>query len=557
MASRFRVGLLCVVVASSARCSSPTSPKANKPSADGVAAQLMAATDSAAMEPALQQVYEYLGVTYLRPEGPTEAEAGRFGIHDFESELLAQRFLERDRFPVDRLVRFIGDAGVIDSSTGAPMTAEALMEALSAAMAEGRGDESAFHLRLIDQLGMKRVVPLDLTRAGLDPAQTYLDSIQVFLILYDLFSGIEAAQSAGSQRESSTSTAARFTALPASGLFKFLKFLRLGGLALVSLLTTLEDAIISLGYVITLEPSSSEAHWKHEANDTGREREIKATVIWDLGPAGAKLSRWSRQLSGYSSGLPEPGKQSAVQVVWRTDPVVAPKNGALKTSEYSERTNSDGVASVTFVPKTEKMPGQGPRKFEHGTIEAQVMFRPWKSLIAGDYLKIFELLDIGPENNSAFAALNIERHQGLALEMSGKYVENAFGCCSWVREYMKTTVPLTTSDTAFVADTIWPELITFTADGCGSSTTTANFSVHIEATGLDPLHFTLTAPDTSAVVGCPGAQPSAQWFPPVNFSIPAEDGATVTYDWTKGVTFEGTPPEGSMTFKMVEDTSGQ
>ena len=67
-----------------------------------------------------------------------------------------------------------------------PLSTGDFMKVLSNAVAGGRGNESLFLLRLIDKLGLVQENPLDLTQPNLDPTTTYLDSIQNFLILYDI-----------------------------------------------------------------------------------------------------------------------------------------------------------------------------------------------------------------------------------------------------------------------------------------------------------------------------------------------------------------------------------
>lgn len=387
--------------------------------AEEVAAQLYAAQDIDSIQSTLRQIYDYLNVGFLTPESRNTAKKGAFSIYDFQSEILAQRYIDRWIFPIDRLASFIGSVGVVNLNTGEQPSANELLELLVKSITYSRKDKSLFTFRLIDKLGMAKLKPLDLAKQDLSPSTTYLDSIQAFLFLHSFLSVVDAAGALPRDITNPTqSLSLKMLNGPKPNIIdiKSEAFKQKYGTkaAIATALTdSLQDAFIALGYVITIEPTAVQTHWKHSEGEDDKEITLKASVVWDLGKAGETLSRWSREKLGYETNIPDPGPQKDATVEWYADNLLVPKNGHFQEGINSGKTDANGVATITFVPNTEKRPGQGPSKQDTGTIMAQVRFRSCL-----DPRKVFELLTIGPENNYAYSRLFVEHHQNITLEIS-------------------------------------------------------------------------------------------------------------------------------------------
>jgi len=515
-----------------------------------VATQLYTGRNAGDMQPALRQIYDYLGVGYLTPDIATQTSG--FAIHDFLSYLMAQRYIERQLFPVDRLTRFLGDAGLIDTDTGQPLSAAGFLQLLSSAVAGSRGDDSLFLLSLIDNLGLIREKPLDLTQPGLNPATTFLDPLQSFLIQYDMLIGVDACNKPQPVVPGGLQAGIiNVSGLPPSdSIFRRAGKLgknlgKAGGVAGVAVDSIL-DALIALGFVITLEPNTAETHWKHSDDESVREVEFRAMVIWDLGEAGKKLSLWSSDVLQVKTDIPKPGKQTDATVVWRADDILIPKNGEWKEGPTSRKTDKEGVAAITFVPKTEKRPNQGPRIEDRGAVEAQVRFRSWI-----DPRKICDILAVGPINNMAWAGLMVQRHQNLTLEIANSLTKS-FERGTWKWNSQKLKIPLQNTDTALEGD---GQLITTgTLTGTCWGTSEDKTNIHVKATGVDPLAFTVSflSGTHTHTVQCPGSDPNTitmpiKGGPDRTFSLPLKDGASYS---DPAPPFTGT---GEINFTLIEE----
>jgi hypothetical protein len=549
----------------------------NSLKADEVAIQFYAAHDADDIQPILRQIYDYLGVGYLTPESGNTVKADNFSIYDFQSELLAQRYIDRWAFPVDRLETFLGSVGVINLNTGKAPSANELLKLLTNIAIYSRKDDSLFILRLIDQLGMVRSKPLDLTQQDLSPSTTYLDSIQFFIALHSIFSiadAIDTSPQVEIDAGTLTSKIGRIGEIAEELGQKYGKQIGIAS----ALYNSIQDALIALGYVITIEPTAAQTHWKHSEEEVDKEKTFKANVVWDLGKAGEKLSRWSKNVLECYTNIPDPGPQKDADVIWYPDEVLLNKNGHWEFGPNSCKTDVNGVAAVTFVPKTEKRPGEGASKGEIGTIMAQVRFRSWL-----DPRKMFEILTIGPENNYAIAGLTVSRHQNLSLEVSRTWAYSQLP--DYIMVWEKTTIPLKNSGSGSEGEATMNYTYThnheyFKISGRGSW----KISVKVTATLSETLHFEVTEnqlqdysettdPDGKKSImikenneiicyryhdGLPDLMATVPMFVIKNvFDLPAHDGAS--YNDDRSMPYENTndpnvsPFENHTTYKLVEE----
>ena len=396
------------------------------PEAD-LAAQLYAATDTDAAAIPMLQVYAYLGAgLYTVDDQPIQAGAETgpddFIIYDFESGILLQTYIERQRFPVDRLATFLGQAGVVNLETGQPFTGSEWLAVLAEAVSRGREDDSAFTVRLIDALGLVRSTPLDLTASGLDPASTYLDAVQVFLILYDVLFGLPAEAGVASTSSAvgldTVALAEDDGLVRKAGQIAILVAKKWVGGALVLGEEVFHDWLLARGFKVTLEPVEASTHWfpcegSHEVT-------LKATVVFDVGKYNEAVKNAHLMRIEY---LPVPGPQDDIRVSWRADDILIPENGSWKETANSEMTDEHGEASIIFVPRTEARPGEGIPTEKPGSFGVAIQRRSLSSPLV-----ILDLMAVLSEDNYAFGNLWVKRHQNWTVEIVG-------GSCQFALSY--------------------------------------------------------------------------------------------------------------------------
>lgn len=476
----------------------PASPALPEPAtAEEVYGQLAAAADAGQAQAALLVMYAQLGVGLYTSGGQQilpGAEQGPddFYLYDFESELLAQAYVSGDRFPVDRLARFIGEAGYGDLDKQAPLTPDEMLAMLGDAVRRARSDPGAFTYRLVDALGQSHEPPLDLTAPGLDPAATHLDAAQLFLVLHDvlgdesepqaLTSGPHLARMAAPPRQTDP---CQFRGIPdivrKAGFFAAGKLRRFGRYASIAsqALDSLHDALVMLGYTVTLEPKSASTHWKHEPNEANREVTFTAHVDFDLGKLN-KLASCGK-MAGFS--FPDQGAAKEVAVEWEIDRVLE-WQGAWKQSENTYKTDASGNATLIFSPKIEARPGDGLNKTDHGWIMARIMPR---SIL--NPRKVFDLLGVGPEFHLAEAGLEVARHVNLTMTIGGKFT-SADGMVTMV--FPSTEIPLTVGDTQITGS--GEMAVKFEVTGLPPGCTFdagIPLSLTVTGVGMDPIQFTV------------------------------------------------------------------
>jgi len=550
-------------------------PPAAGPEAE-LAAQLYAATDTDAAAIPMLQVYDYLGAGLYTVDGqPIQAGAETgpddFRLYDFESGIMLQAYIQRQRFPVDRLATFLGQAGVVNQETGQPFTGSEWLAVLSEAVSRGRADDSAFTVRLIDALGLVRSTPLDLTASGLDPASTYLDAVQTFLILYDVLFGLPAE--AGT---ASADSAAHLDTIELAGIVRKAGqiAIRVGGKIgrssyPAAIAKIINDALLAYGFIITLEPYDDETHWfpcQGEPEGSG-EVTLKAKVVWDVGKFNDAVR--NANLMGFQ-WLPVPGVQDDIRVSWTAADVLIPKNGSWKQTANSGMTDDNGETSIIFVPKTEARPGAGIKTEDPpGVFEARIQIRSWYNPLV-----VWDLIGLGPETNYVFGALRVWRHQQWKLEMEGSWTA-IYGACSDAQgrnddfsyrvDIPKTSIPLRKAPDGTQLEGDATVNADFTNPPCNPPGLICQV---LPAQGAFPLHIDVTATGQNPLsffVVFRGYQPSEmkcesdldRWTTPRPdwsygvtlgpFSLPAEDGATSTPPPTRHV---GTA---SVTFTLREE----
>ncbi len=281
--------------------------------ASAAAIALYAATDDAAAQAVLRQIFGSLGVGLYTVDGQqvlagAERGPGDFYLYDFESGLLARAFVARQMQSVASLAAALRKAGVQSAATAQPLTGGDLLALLAAGVQKSRSDESLYTLRLIDGLGAVRAKPLDLTRPGLDPAATYLDAVQAFLVGYDVLAGA-AAKRAVQASVRPPGKAAPAAACDFQGdLQKRREGGEIGG-TLGGELLKLHDSLIAMGYKFYLEPRNPATHWKHADGDW-RAISFIATFHFDLGEARKAIT------CGQALGIPVDGPRPGVQAKW-------------------------------------------------------------------------------------------------------------------------------------------------------------------------------------------------------------------------------------------------
>jgi hypothetical protein len=391
-----------------------------------LAAQLYAATDTDAAAIPMLQIYDYLGAgLYTVDDQPIQAGAETgpddFIIYDFESGILLQTYIERQRFTVDGLANFLGQAGVVNLETGQPFTGSEWLAVLAEAVSRARADDSAFTVRLIDALGLVHSTPLDLTASGLDPASTYLDAVQVFLILYDVLFGLPAEAGAASTSSAvgldTVALAEDDGLVRKAGQIAILIAKKWVGGALVLGEEVFHDWLLARGFKVTLEPVEASTHWFPCAGS--HEVTLKATVVYDVEKYNDAVKNAHLMRIEY---LPVPGPQDDIRVSWRADDILIPENGSWKETANSEMTDEHGEASIIFVPRTEARPGEGIPTEKPGSFGVAIQRRS-----LSNPLVILDLMAVLSEDNYAFGNLWVKRHQNWTVEIVGGSCQQSLG----------------------------------------------------------------------------------------------------------------------------------
>ena len=548
-------------------------PSANPPvqsepkTAEEVAAALaQAGTPEEAMA-ALKMMFQQVGAGLYTADGVQVVAGAEKGPDDFylyqgEAELLAQAFADGQQFPVDRLARFMDQAGYGDLNSMQALSADQMLAGLGDFVSRARLDPGAFAFRMVDLLGKAHKVPLDLTQGGLSPSATTLDAAQLFLVLYDMLAdegekqvGQGSIYLARLSLRPDADDPCSFAGIPdlvrkagffaAGKTFKFGKIISIAGQALDSL----HDALVMLGYTVTLEPQkpTPSTHWKHEPNESGRDVKYTAHVDFDLGKLG-NLAKCGH-MAGFS--FPDQGASKDVSVEWEKAPILE-EQGAWQESDNTYKTDANGDAVITFSPKVETRPEEGLNRTEHGWVEVRIMprsnFNP---------RKVFDLLGVGPEFHMAHAGLEVSRHQALSMKIGGT-ITSPDGFVSMI--FTPTTFPLTVEDTEIKGGGALN--VRFELQGLPpfcKADAGAPLTLDITGTGMDPITFSIKGMAQLKIkILC---EAGGQWVKAdtnlipemaapsigddLTFSLPANDGAVYQ------VTVGGYP--GSVDFSLLEE----
>ncbi len=355
-----------------------------------LAARLYATTDNAEAEALLlRHVYSEVGVGVYTGDGQqilagSETGPDDFYLYDFESELLVRNYVERQVFGLETLTLFLDEAGVVDEDSGQPLTDAGVLSVLAAKVTAARGDESMFTWRLIDELGLAQEDPLDLTDPTLDPAATYLDSVQTFLALYDMTLGLPV--SAGVSDE--VFGAADGPNARTQALHDYSLLANAYGL-----------------YNLPVEPT----HWKHP-QDQGSDRKVEMVLYFLPG---------ERVAQGVTTGplrnvaLPREGGVPGAVVNWFPDASLVPRNGTMTQLESSRTTNSDGHAHDFFIPKRECPTRAGVGQVVDEVGKLQVVARVQVTSVFPPHSPLGVISKLDPIN------INVSHHAGAAAQAAG------------------------------------------------------------------------------------------------------------------------------------------
>jgi hypothetical protein len=358
------------------------------PTAEAMTRALNAATTADDADWVLKLIYQQIGVGVYTGDGQqilagNETGLDDFYLYDFESALLAGNYVDQQLFGLDTAALFLNKAGVPNPGGAQPWTNADVLSVLATKVAAGRGDSSLIAWRLIDELGLEREEPLDLTQADLDPEATFLDSIQTFLLLNDLTSGLPASAGVSSEDVGAAATpSARTRTLHVYSL-------------------TAQSYEVNV-FIIT------PTHWKHDRSSTAEERTLTTSITYnpaidDLAPLAGPLAGL-----GFNEAL---GTLNGRPVAW-TSKTLVPKNGTWKDLANTHFTDSDGVTSVVFVPKTECAPGKGSLKTETHQVNVAI------TTLIGDLFAP----NNGTQDRVTLQAQNeieVSRHTGKAAKPSG------------------------------------------------------------------------------------------------------------------------------------------
>ena len=116
-------------------------------------------------------------------------------------------------------------------------------------------------------------------------------------------------------------------------------------------------------------------HWLHGAGESGHQLtfEVKATMLDDYGEALVKCGG----LAGFQ--MPPPGPIEGVPVAWTPaggSAPLAPDMGTLDCGTVCvTKTGKDGIARLTFTPRSEKFPGIGMEREATGVMDGVALYQ--------------------------------------------------------------------------------------------------------------------------------------------------------------------------------------
>lgn len=116
-------------------------------------------------------------------------------------------------------------------------------------------------------------------------------------------------------------------------------------------------------------------HWLHGAGESGHQLtfEVKATMLDDYGEVLVKCGG----LAGFQ--MPPPGPIEGVPVAWTPaggSAPLAPDMGTLDCGRVCvTKTGKDGVARLTFTPRSEKFPGIGMEREATGVMDGVALYQ--------------------------------------------------------------------------------------------------------------------------------------------------------------------------------------
>jgi hypothetical protein len=361
------------------------------PTAQALAHALNGETTPEDADWVLKLIYQRLGIGVYTGDGQqilagNETSLDDFYLYDFESKLLAGNYVDRQLFGLDAAALNLNDAGLPNPAGAQPWTPADVLPVVAAKIMAARGDPSMVAWRLIDELALQREEPLDLTQADLDPAATYLDSIQTFLVLYDLTSGLPATASA-------QDIAAAATISPRTKALH-------------------NDAYANQVYMTSFEPYFSPTQWKHVKSSTAEDRTVGARLIYRV-PSGDDDLLFPLASKGPLTGFSESqvlGTVSQRPVEWTAESLV-PRNGKLKQQSNTKFTDSQGRSSVLFVPRTECPLATGSVRTEHHFVQVEI------TTLAGDFFA--NSLNFRPISVVAAIDMEVSHHRVVSVQGAG------------------------------------------------------------------------------------------------------------------------------------------
>lgn len=331
---------------------------------------------------ALLQVGVYTSEGGIVQQGEERA-LGDFYLYDFELRMMAASILRRDTsWGVHQVADALDQVGYRED--GQPFTGADLNEIIHEATVDSLAapeEESSFVPMLVRQLGVRHEQPYDLAEQ-LDVTDANFDALQMTLILMGLTlpviseeGPLDAPASALDANSNGILTAqpAGITDLCADlefdgkGIWSAVKYgataiKKIGSIAkkVAGFIDIIHGEQLALSVQVkALDSSVGPTHYDHGAGTPGQQLKfrIEVRMLDDLGEQLVKCG-WLFQLQ-YPPKGPIPG----VTVSFQTDiQAQLKRHGTLDCQGLfcSKTTGADGVATLTFDPKSEKQPyGQG------------------------------------------------------------------------------------------------------------------------------------------------------------------------------------------------------
>lgn len=302
-----------------------------------------------------------------------------FHLYDVELRILAGALERGQETTLTELGQQLAQIGVTagDSPLGPETIAAALASSVRSAVARPSARSSVVPL-LVRELGLRRGI--DLAR-GL-PATARLDPLQTFLVLADVSLGVAKRFTAfravslvdGGPCSGQGANAASGASAFGQFLLGFIK--QIGDVIKIVNVAAWPFHGVLLAYSVHVEAKSPElqqTHYGPAGHHAGAGQELRFKVLVRMRDDLGELLLSCGPLAGLK--FPKPGPIPGVAVLWEQAESSLEAHGTVTYDPADGKTGPDGIATLVFKPKDEKVPSFGLERDARGVVNGAALYQ--------------------------------------------------------------------------------------------------------------------------------------------------------------------------------------